>query len=762
MKYFLIFILLSVIHFTVFSQIKIGGYIYDDKTKYPLDYVAVYEVINKKGVITDEKGYFELSLKKGGLLTIEITHINYQKSINRVDVKNDTTVIFELLEKTNELGEITVSTHGNRQLENSSSTLLTSNQIQNLPVLGGEKDVLKAMQYTPGVLSGNEGNIGLHVRGGSSDQNLFLIDNMPIYSPAHLLGFFSTFNSDIIQQSELLRAGMPANYGGKLASLVDIRTKKISTTEVTGGFGIGLTSAKFDMGIPIVKNKSSLMLAARRSYLDLVMGAMLIGDTRRELQKINFYDFNIKYKHKLNDNQLLSVHYLQGNDVFYQKYSLSSLSAKDLSGINWKNKTGFLNYEYFGQSGSKLSFLGGFSIYNYNFVSENHDYSGDLNSSYKKSTGLTDFVFKLEYDFNPLPNLNLITGANYTIHHLVPLKMYILKTVVRSEHESSNESALFIQANYKLPNKNTLSFGLRQSFYFEKTSFYFPLEPRLNYIKKWDNGLEMKASASRNVQFIHQVEDMSTGLPTERWSASTSYLKPESSYQVSIETTKEVNKILIGTSIYYKWMNNQVEHGDYYADLPMPKSIEYKIVENNGKGQALGLECFISKQHGALNYTATYLLSKSIRKFENINNQQWFPANFDRPHSLNTTVSYNLKNKIVFSAAWSFSSGKPITVPEGKYYLPYVNEYDYPLYYTGNRNNYRLAPNHRLDLSVQFKKVRQYGVRTWEISIYNAYNQNNPYTINFEEVQSEGTTRIAVKQYSLFPIIPSISYIRQF
>lgn len=762
MRYCLISLILSTAYAVCFSQVKLSGYVFDAATGQPLDYAAVYEVFNKKGVITAENGYFELLLKKTGALTVEITHVNYQKASYRFHITCDTILVLEAIEKANHLQEISISARGNRQLENTSSIILQPQQVRNLPSLGSEKDVLKALQYTPGVLSGNEGNIGLNVRGGSSDQNLFLIDNMPVYSPSHLFGFFSTFNPDIIGQTELVRAGLPANYGGKLASVVDIRTKKVSNTECTRGYSVGLISAKYHIEIPIVKNKSGLMLSARRSYFDLLLSAAQVGQSNKELQKVSFYDFNIKYEHNLNPNNIISVHYLQSKDVFYQKLSTAYSSARDLSGIDWKNMAGFVNYKHIGQSGNVLSLLGGISNYNYNFINENYGNQG-LENSYKKATGLNDFVFKLEYDFNPLPDINLIVGAAHTFHRIIPLRMYILKTLFRSETELANESALFVQANYTFPNRDVISVGVRQSAYIQNTASYFPLEPRLNYTKKWEHDMELKASVSRNVQFIHRVEDLSAGLPTERWCASTALLKPEDSYQLSVEVTRRVKKIQLGGAVYYKWMNNLVEHGNYYADFPMPESVQYELVESGGKGQAFGLECYASKQQGAFNYTVSYLLSKSIRKFESINNRQWYPANFDRRHNLNTTLAYNLKNKVLFSAAWVFSSGQPVTIPEGKYDFPNVDEYDFPLYYTNKRNTYRLAPYHRLDLSVQFKKIRQFGVRIWEISIYNAYNRKNPYAINLEErVETDGTKKIAIIQYSLFPLIPSVSYIRQF
>lgn len=278
----------------------------------------------------------------------------------------------------------------------------------------------------------------------------------------------------------------------------------------------------------------------------------------------------------------------------------------------------------------------------------------------------------------------------------------------------------------------------------------------------------LKSSLSRNIQFIHRIEDFSTGLPTELWYVANKKLKYEENYQLSFELNRKIKhwQLDIGAAIYYKWMNNLVEFGSYYADLPLPKAFNNLIVEENGKGQAYGMELFCSRVQGKLNFTASYLLSKSIRKFDNINNANWYPSNTDRLHNFNTTVSYKLNEKVLFSLAWIYSTGKPITVPEGRYYSN--NKEATTLYYIGNRNNFRLADYHRLDVSVQFKKVKRKGTRTIELGLYNAYNRLNPYSIDFEKemVYDNGsvkeTGKVKIKQYSLFSIIPSISYIRQF
>jgi hypothetical protein len=375
---------------------------------------------------------------------------------------------------------------------------------------------------------------------------------------------------------------------------------------------------------------------------------------------------------------------------------------------------------------------------------------------------------KTELNYNISENANLIAGGSYTFHAVEPIRMYIQGAELYSKKDCASEAAIFAQLNLNFANSDVLSLGLRQNIYLHDSASYFPFEPRLSYIKEFKKFGILKSSISRNIQFIHRVEDFSTGLPTELWYVSNKKMKYEEGYQLSVELSRRIKHwyMDVGAALYYKWMNSLVEYGSYYADLPLPNIFENLIVEVNGKGHAYGLEIFCSKQQGNFNYTISYLLSKSIRKFNTLNNGNWYPSYTDRLHNLNTTFSYKLNEKVLFSLAWIYSTGKPITVPEGRFFFD--NKDTTPLYFIGNRNNFRLADYHRLDASVQFKKVKRKGTSTFEFGIYNAYNRRNPFSIDFEDevVYENGvfknTGRVKIKQYSLFPLIPSVSYIRNF
>lgn len=764
---FIIFILWILSDISTMAQThNLSGYVVDSINQKPVPYANIYEIKNKKGVSSDINGYFELILKKTDNIRLEVTHIEFNKRYYFVNNLNDSLLTVILQPKTINLEDVVVI--GNTRIKNSSNIYFNQKQINAIPALIGEKDIIKALQYTPGVQGGNEGTIGFSVRGGGEDQNLFLIDNMPIYSPSHLLGFFSTFNPDIIQQTELVRAGMPANYGGKLSSLVNIKTVKPSFNEFHGSYSLGLVSAKAFAEIPIIKNKSGLMISARRSYFDVLTSIQAKLSDADDFKKIGFYDMNIKYEHSFNKNNNFSIQHIQSNDFYYNIFGKPSSSFNDKSGIEWSGNASFLNFKHIAKSNGMLSVLAGINNYSHSYLNENYDGAGNLENGYKKKSSIKDYLIKAEWNNSFNDKMDYIVGFSHTLHNTVPQNMFIMNEEQIKVKEFSDEAAVFAQLNFSLKNNDIISIGLRQNIYLHDSESNFPIEPRLSFIKDFKGFGSLKTSLSRNVQFVHRVEDFSTGLPTELWTMANNNLKYEENYQISIELNRKIDelKMDVGAAIYYKWMNNLVEYGNYYADLPLPTIFNNRIVEGGGKGRAYGLELFCNKPFGKINYSVSYLLSKSIRKFVNLNNANWFSSNADRLHNFNTTISYKLNEKLLFSLAWMFSTGKPITVPEGRYYSN--NNEETTLYYIGNRNNYRLADYHRLDASVQFKKVKRNGISTFEFGLYNAYNRNNPYSIDFEDelILVNGTFvktgKVKIKQYSLFPMVPSISYTRNF
>jgi len=637
-----------------YSQSKMfTGYIKNKKTNEVIPFATIFEVNNKKGTTTDLNGYFELSLKKHDSLFIEISHINYHKLTANFLIGQDTNITYYLSEKQLQLNEVVVSASYKSDYENTSYTRISSKQLNGIPSLGGEKDIIKALQLTPGVQGGIEGTNGLIVRGGEPGQNLYLVDNMSIYSPSHLYGFFSTFNSDIIYSADLVRAGLSANYGGKLSSLVDIRTKKPSYDNLNAIFSLGLVSSKLYTEIPIIKGKSALLFSYRRSYFDLLTTFKAKYDMENEKNKINFYDIYVKYEHNINKKNVFSINYLGSKDKFYYIFNNpeSISKSEDISGVNWVNSALFVNYKHFKEDGNNFSLFSGVHTYEYNYINDSY-FSGSIEDSYKKTTSIKDFSVKLESENKLTDKFNLIYGGSFIHHNLFPLKVYMLNNLISKINEESDEIAIFLHSYFNFNDRNTISFGLRQNWYFYKSVSFFPIEPRISLINNLGDKLTIKSSVSRNVQFIHRIENFSAGMPTETWHVSNNEISYEDGYQISTEIIKKISAygIIIGISPYYKWMNGLAEYGNFYSDFPLPTSVQNNLYETKGNGKAYGIELFSNKQLGFFNYSISYILSKSVRKFEKINDDNWYPSNYDRRHYFNFNIGYSLKDKYLLSA----------------------------------------------------------------------------------------------------------------
>jgi hypothetical protein len=746
------------------------GFVKNQATKEIVPFATVYEVNNKKGVVVDENGYFQLNLKKHDSLVIEVSHINYEKLTYNYFLKRDTVIILFINEKQLNLDQVFVYAKQKNVYENTSFSRIDSKQLNTIPSLGGEKDIIKALQLTPGVQGGIEGTNEIIVRGGEPGQNLYLLDNMPIYSPSHLYGFFSTFNSDIVQSADIVRSGLAANFGGKISSLIDVKSKASSLNNLNGAISIGLISSKLYTEIPVMKEESSIMFSFRRSYFDLLTKMRAKYDMENEHNKIGFYDAYVKYEHHINRKNIFTVNYLGSRDKFYYIFNNPNGVSKseDVSGVNWGNDALFLNYKHFNTRGDHISFIAGFSNYEYNNINESY-YSGVIEDSYEKKSAIKDIIIKSDSKLNITGKFNILFGGCLIYHNLSPTVLTIRKNVIKEENEYSNEIALFIQANYDVNQNNNLSIGLRQNGYFSGTSNFYPLEPRVNLVTLISKNWKIKSSVSRNVQFIHRIEDYSAGLPTETWYTSNKNLVFEDGFQVSTEIIHSLNKqnIEIGMAPYMRWMNGLVANSNFYSDFPLPNSLSSNIHEADGNGKSYGLELYCNKNIGHLIYSASYMYSYSLRKFQNINNNSWYPSSNDRRHYLMLNAGYNYKEKYLFSVNWNYSSGRPVTLPNGQYIPPHEEENDLNAYYIGDRNNFWLRDYHRLDISIQHKRIKRNGHRIWELSVYNAYNRANPFNIDIEtSVSYENGTFInqgkKFKQYSLFPIIPSLTYIRKF
>ena len=719
------------------------------------------------GTISNEYGFFSLTLFKGNY-TLEITATGMQRQTKEIAVDRNIVLNISLDNESKDLEEVrvTATTRG-RSLGNPQMGVerLSIQDIKNIPALLGEKDILKTIQLLPGIKSAGDGNSGFFVRGGAADQNLILLDEAPVYNASHLLGFFSTFNSDAIKDVTIYKGGMPAQYGGRLSSVLDIKMNDGNNQDYNVSGGIGLISAKLNVEGPLQKDKSSFLVTGRRTYADMFL--KLSNDSSINNNKLYFYDLNAKLNYILGAKDRL---YLSGY------FGKDKLGVGNLFGLNWGNTTGTLrwNHIYNRKLFSNTSLI--FSNYDYNISVRFGAYDFDIFSQ------IRDWNLKQEFQWY-LDHRNTIRFGFNAIHHTIRPG-----EVTASEQSNFNpatlqkryslENALYATNTWKASDKVSLTYGLRVSAFsiLGKGDFYnvdkdgkvtdtmhyqsgdvvktyVNAEPRLAASYQFNTTSSIKASYVRNVQNLHLLSNSTTSSPTDKWVASTNIIKPEISDQVSLGYYKNLwsNQYELTVEAYYKTMQNQVDYrngADIYSNSD---AIESQLLF--GKGRAYGIEWQLKKKAGRFYGWLSYTLSKTERKINGINNDQWYNARQDRTHDISIVGSYQLSRKWTLSANWVYYTGDAVTFPAGKYKV----DGQVVFYYT-ERNGYRMPDYHRLDLGATWllKQKKRFSSEL-TFSLYNAYGRQNAYTIQFREGKDDPSKTEAV-QTALFSVIPSISY----
>jgi TonB-dependent Receptor Plug Domain len=641
---------------------------------------------------------------------------------------------------------------------------LSTNEIKNIPVIFGEKDVLKTIQLLPGIKSAGDGNSGFYVRGGASDENLILLDEATVYNASHLLGFFSVFNSDAIKDITVYKEAMPADYGGRLSSVVDIKMNDGNNQHFVTSGGIGLISSRLNLEGPIVKDNGSFIVSGRRTYADLFL--RLSGDTNVNRNSLYFYDLNAKANYKLDERNRV---YLSG--YFGQDY----LSFSNTFGIRYGNATATFrwNHVYNARLFSNTSFI----YSNYNYVINDNENSNNINIT----STIRDYSLKedLQYFVNSESKLDF--GFMVTHHTFIP--------GVISASQNSNYNSLTLPQKYALGGSAYIShewtprdnihviYGLRLttfsllgpgSFYtydnngnpidtatfssgqFVKT--YFNPEPRFSFSYVLNAVSSLKAAYTRNVQNVHLLSNSTTSNPTDLWIPSSNNVKPEIADQESIGYFRNFkdNQYEFSTEVYYKTMQNQIDYKNG-AQLRANANVESELLY--GIGRAYGWELFLKKKTGKLTGWVGYTLSKTELKIDGINQDVWYNARQDETHDISVVSIFQASKKWVISATWVYNTGNAVTYPGGKY--PVNGQVAF--YYT-QRNSYRMPAYNRLDLGATWmtKKTAR-TERSWTFSIYNVYDRQNPYSIVFKQDPNNAALTQAV-QYSLFGIVPSVTY----
>ncbi|GGE54023.1 TonB-dependent receptor-like protein [Pedobacter psychrotolerans] len=768
-KFYLPIILLLLFSFSVSAQNKftLSGTIRDGSSGETLIGATVkISGPANAGTLTNNYGYFALTQTEG-TYTVTISYTGFVPITKSINLNKDTK-LNEELKSTNDLAEVTVNAN-NRKNENVKSAQMGLERIDmkslnSIPVLLGEKDVLKTIQLLPGVKSGGEGNTGFYVRGGAADQNLIILDEAVVYNSSHLLGFFSTFNADAIKDVSLYKGGMPAQYGGRLSSVLDVKMDDGNNKEFKFQGGIGLIASRLKAEGPIVKDRGSFMVSFRRTYIDLFLRAS--PDSSINGSTLNFYDINAKANYKINDKNTIYISGYFGKD---------NIGVKDLFENNWGNVTTTirLNHIFNDRLFSNTSLI--YNNYNYTVKLLN-----DV-TNFKATSLVRDFNFK--EDFQYFSNQHTLRfGLNATHHRISPIDITTTSeesqvNPLAQEKRYGLESAAYVSDEWAVNDKLNFLYGVRlaafsllgpgnfseydaegninQTDQVSNGKFYknyFNLEPRFSVSYLFNERNSVKASYNRNTQNIHILTNATSSSPTDQYVLSSNNIKPEIADQVALGYFKNLdeNNYELSGEVYYKWMQNQIDYKNA-AQLLANSNVESELLY--GTGRAYGLELFFKKKFGKLNGWVGYTLSRTERKFAQLNNGNYFPARQDRTHDVSVVGIYNLNQRWTFSSSFIYSTGNAVTFPAGKYVVGGQTVY----YYT-ERNAGRMPYNMRLDLSATLEGKRKGRFQSsWNFGVYNALNRKNPYSIEFINDPNE-PGKTAAEQTSLFGIIPSITW----
>jgi outer membrane receptor for ferrienterochelin and colicin len=786
------------------QQITLSGTVSDGKTGEPLIGANIYNPLTLAGTATNLYGFYSLKFPSG---TIRLTasYTGYQ-TVNVEFVLSKDSVVNISLEPVIELSEVIVS--GQSPIQNVQSSQMGTIQLSPaktdvLPVLFGERDIIKTLQLMPGVQGGTEGASGFYVRGGGPDQNLILLDGVPVYNVSHLFGFLSVFNSDAIRNVTLIKGGFPARYGGRLSSVVDIRMKEGNNKEFKGDASIGLLSSNITLEGPIIKERTSFMVSGRRSYFDLIsypfqmMANKDLGDDEKTWAGYYLQDFNGKVNHILNERQRLYLSIYTGVDNFYmnarykdtytyddgQQQVVSSYESKDKVGLKWGNTTGALRWNYIVNNELFANVTGTVSNYRFQIFSD-YQYkrssgSDIINEDYyfKYYSRITDYGVKADFDYIPNTSHYVRFGAQNTLHYFSPgVTVYREKygelaapidTTFGNRNIVANELNVYLEDDFSVNSFLKVNGGLHFSFFNVQGASYLSLEPRFSSRFMLTPNLSLKASYASMQQYLHLLANSSMGLPTDLWVPATKKIKPQRSDQIALGLTYSLKNIYeFSLEGYYKKMHNLIDYseGSSFFDLNQGN---WEDLVTSGDGESYGAELLLQKNAGRFTGWIGYTLSWSYRQFEEISFGKKHPYKYDSRHDISIVGTYKLTKKTDIGAVWTYRTGYPFTLEDEKYNSPmsYFHESNpqsnRPLYpvevnHYETRNNYRMPDYHRLDLAFNFHKQRKKSLRTWSIGVYNAYGRNNPFIVystrEYDFQTNEDITRL--KQLSLFSYIP--------
>jgi hypothetical protein len=721
----------------------------------------------QSGTASNSYGFYSIYAPEGEY-TLLFTYTGYEPIQRKVSLHQDIVINLPLHAK-NDLKEVVISADRPNNDNIGSPQMgvekLDMAQINQVPVLLGERDILKTISLTPGVKSGGEGNTGFYVRGGAGDQNLILLDEATVYNASHFFGFFSTFNSDAVKDVTLYKGGMPAEFGGRLSSVLDIKMNDGNNKDYTVQGGLGLISSRIKVEGPIVQDKGSFMISARRTYIDFFLRAS--SDTTIKGSSIYFYDLNAKANYHFDDKNAIYLSGYFGKDV---------LALKNTFGTNWGNSTGTVRFNHL--FNNRLFSNTSLIFSNYNYVVE----SFLTNDGFRATSKINDINLKEDLTYTMGDNHTLKFGFNILHHDISPGDITVPASSsfnnIHVEKRYGYENAAYVSDEWRPSNNLTFLYGLRLSGFFlqgpgnfntydaagnvtfsktyssgELVKSYVHLEPRFSASYILDDENSLKISYNRNTQNIHLLSNSTANTPTDLYVMSSNNIKPEISDQVSTGWFKNLDDNIyeFSAEIYYKWLQNQIDYRDG-AQLLVNQGVESQLTY--GTGRAYGLELFLKKKYGRFNGWIGYTLSRTERKFDAIDNGNYYPATQDRTHDLSLVGIYKLNQRWSFSSVFIYGTGRAVTYPTGKYNVGGLTTFSY-----SGRNGYRLPSSNRLDIgaTLEGKQHKKYH-SSWTFGVYNIYGHRDPYTVTFRDSKTVPNSTEAVETSIFATPIPSVTW----
>ncbi len=803
-KYIPLFILLFSFESISQNRFTISGYVKEKGSQEQLIGVNVFLKGKTIGTTSNTYGFYSLTLPQSESVTLVYSMVGYEPQEKVVNLSKDIELTIELSNQ-NAMQEVLISAkkQSDRVSENvqMSQIELPISQIKKIPTLLGEKDVLRVLQLMPGVQKGSEGQTGIYVRGGGPDQNLIILDDANVYNANHLFGFFSVFNGDALKSVELTKGGFPARYGGRLSSVIDLNMKEGNKEKFSGEGGIGLISSRLTLEGPIKKNKSSFLISSRRTYLDVLakplISAAQSGESTKGTGGYFFYDLNAKLNFELNPKNKLYLSGYFGKDVFKANEVGNTFESRN--GLNWGNATTTIrwNHLFNNKLFSNLSFI--FTDYQFNIYSreQSKNTSNQRIFNLNYNSAIRDYGIKYDFDFFPNPNHIAKFGFQGTYHLFNPSAIVIEEGKDRinriQKPVQAIEAGIYGEDTWTIGSRFKVNYGLRLSNYQVIGRTIWRPEPRIAMSYKLSKDFSAKASYAQMNQYIHLLTNSGLGLPTDLWVPTTKQVDPQNSEQIAIGLAKDLEKQGLSITLegYYKKMNQilNLKEGSSFAFFDDPSAaVSTPSWENNvtaGNGTSYGLEFLIQKKYGKFSGWIGYTLSKTQWQFDELNFGKVFFPRYDRRHDISIVGIYELNKRITLSGTWVYGTGNALTIPIGRYNSATHVGVNYPkssidgketnqnqalsdkLFQSFNRieefgekNSFRAEAYHRLDLSIQLHKQKKKHERTWEFSLYNAYNRRNPffYSLTSKYNQETRTNKVSLTRFSVFPIVPSFSY----